>query len=67
MTNLSKSAREKIGNDYEVGRITHNKVQTSADGTKKYLFPVGQNKSVEAAYIPEKERATLCLVFPGRM
>ncbi len=61
MTNLSKTAREKLAKDYEVGRTAHNKVQSSVDGTKKYLFPVGQHKSVEAAYIPEKERATLCL------
>jgi len=61
MTNLSLKAREKLAADYEVGRTDHSKVQVSIDGTKKYLFPVGRHKSVEAAYIPEKERATLCI------
>lgn len=61
MTNLSLKSRESLGNDFEVGRISHNKVQVSVDGTKKYLFPVELHKSVEAAYIPEKDRATLCI------
>lgn len=61
MTNLSKSARDKLTTEYEVGRTHHSKVQTSADGTKKYLFPINDIKSVEAAYIPDKERATLCI------
>lgn len=61
MTNLSLKARERLGNDFVVGRISHNKVQVSVDGTKKYLFPVEEHKSVEAAYIPEKDRATLCI------
>ncbi len=61
MTNLSLKARERLGNKFEVGRTAHSKVQVSVDGTKKYLFPVEQHKYVEAAYIPEKERATLCI------
>lgn len=40
MTNLSKAAREKLSEKYEVGLILPTEVFTSADGTKKYLFPV---------------------------
>lgn len=61
MTNLSKAAREKIKLRFTVGRKDHTGVQTSEDGTKKYLFPALENKYIESAYIPEKERATLCL------
>jgi 23S rRNA (adenine2503-C2)-methyltransferase len=61
MTNLSLGAREKLNLNYEVGRLPYNNVQTSSDGTKKYLYPVEGVKSVEAAYIPDKERATLCI------
>lgn len=61
MTNLSKKAREELSKNFEVGLTPHRTVQTSADGTKKYLFATGDNKFVEAAYIPENERATLCL------
>ena len=33
----------------------------SVDGTKKYLFKTGTDKLVESVYIPDKERATLCV------
>ena len=61
MTNLSKKLRDKLKQNYEIGLREHINVQESTDGTKKYLFPVGENQFVEAAYIPEKERATLCV------
>jgi 23S rRNA (adenine2503-C2)-methyltransferase len=60
MTNLTKKARKILSNTYTTG-LTHNvQVQTSSDGTKKYLFPV-QDKSIESAFIPEKSRNTLCV------
>lgn len=61
MTNLSKQAREKLDLKYELGRTMHTNVQESVDGTKKYLFPTLFGKFIESAYIPEKERATLCV------
>ncbi len=61
MTNLSKKAREIIKEKYILGLQNHSTVQTSIDGTKKYLFPYGENKFIESAYIPEKDRATLCV------
>lgn len=38
MTNLPKLGREKLSQCYEVGRTAPANVQTSKDGTKKYLF-----------------------------
>ena len=61
MSNLSKSARSLLEEKYEVGRIAPKTVQTSSDGTKKYLFPTPGKGFIESAYIPEKERATLCI------
>jgi 23S rRNA (adenine2503-C2)-methyltransferase len=61
MTNLSKKAREFLDIKYEVGLTPHKSVQSSVDGTKKYLFPSGDKKFIEAAYIPEHNRSTLCL------
>jgi len=61
MTNISKQNREKLAESYEVGRIAHSNVQTSADGTKKYLFPTSNKRFIEAAYIPDDDRATLCV------
>jgi 23S rRNA (adenine2503-C2)-methyltransferase len=61
MSNLSKTAREKLAAKYEFGLTAFNKVSESTDGTKKYLFPAGAGKFIETAYIPEKDRATLCV------
>ena len=60
MSNLSKKSRELLAEHYEVGLQAPLKVQTSSDGTKKYLFPA-DDRTVEAAYIPDRERATLCV------
>ena len=60
MSNLSKKSRELLAEQYEVGLFAPLKEQVSKDGTKKYLFPAGE-RTVEAAYIPDKERATLCV------
>ena len=60
MTNLSKQTRQILAENYETGYRAYADVQESRDGTKKYLFPA-ENGFVETAYIPEKERATLCV------
>src|SRR5690554_7027242 len=61
MSNLSKKARAQLSERFDMGLIFSSKVQTSADGTKKYLFPAHKNLFVEAAYIPEEDRKTLCV------
>ena len=61
MSNLSKKARELLTEKYDFGLTPPKKVSTSSDGTKKYLFPVEDGRFIEAAYIPEKSRATLCV------
>lgn len=61
MTNLSAKIRQTLNEKYTYGTTQHTEVQTSVDGTKKYLYPVAYKKFIEAAYIPDKERATLCL------
>ena len=40
MTNLSKAARSKLSERYEIGLQAYSGLQISSDGTKKYLFPV---------------------------
>jgi 23S rRNA (adenine2503-C2)-methyltransferase len=61
MRNLSKAAREKLASQYELKFTEPTSVQESVDGTKKYLFPVKPQQFIEAAYIPEGNRATLCV------
>lgn len=61
MTNLSKAAREKLSDACCIGFREPLLSQQSADGTKKYLFPTADGQSVETVYIPDGERATLCV------
>ncbi len=61
MRNLSKAAREKLASKYELKFTESTSVQESVDGTKKYLFPVKPQQFIEAAYIPDGNRATLCV------
>ncbi len=61
MSNLSKKNRELLDAQYQVGIQAPIKVQNSVDGTRKYLFPTTQNKFIETAMIPDKERKTVCV------
>jgi 23S rRNA (adenine2503-C2)-methyltransferase len=61
MSNLSKKSRELLNSKYTVGLSSPTTVQTSSDGTKKYLFDTGSGGSVESAFIPESKRNTLCV------
>ncbi|MBQ4445247.1 MAG: 23S rRNA (adenine(2503)-C(2))-methyltransferase RlmN, partial [Prevotella sp.] len=60
MTNISKANREKLKEAYTIGCMPPADCQRSIDGTIKYLFPAG-GKFVETVYIPDKDRATLCV------
>lgn len=61
MTNISKDNREKLKENYTIGCKKHIDAQYSKDGTIKYLFPTDNGKFVESVYIPDENRATLCV------
>ncbi len=61
MTNISKANREKLSESYEIGCAGPIDAQHSKDGTIKYLFPTQHGKFVETVYIPDDDRATLCV------
>jgi 23S rRNA (adenine2503-C2)-methyltransferase len=61
MTNLSKKTREQLSADYEIGLYPPVSSSESTDGTKKYLYKVLNDKYIETAYIPDTERATICV------
>lgn len=61
MTNLSKVARQRLAINYCVGREEPLAAARSVDGTVKYLFDSGCGHNVEAVYIPDHDRATLCV------
>jgi len=61
MTNLSKALRLRLK---EVACITIPKVetmQTSQDGTRKWLIKLDNGNSIETVFIPEDDRGTLCI------
>ena len=61
MTNISKAGRERLKEEYSLGVTLPSACQVSSDGTKKYLFPVGDGNAVEAVMIPDDDRKTLCV------
>ena len=61
MSDLSVRHRALRAETYEVGFTAPEKVSISADGTKKYLYRTSQNHFIESAYIPDGDRATLCI------
>ncbi|MBR4651541.1 MAG: 23S rRNA (adenine(2503)-C(2))-methyltransferase RlmN [Prevotella sp.] len=61
MTNISKKNREILAEHYEIGAMAPIDSQLSKDGTKKYLFPTQNGKRIETVFIPDGDRATLCV------
>lgn len=61
ITELSKAAREKLEQNYVIGRQEPASGVVSKDGTAKYLFPTSTGRAVESVFIPDRDRATLCV------
>ena len=61
MTDLAKSLREKLKTSAHVLAPAVISQHLSTDGTIKWLFDVGAGDAVEAVFIPEDDRGTLCI------
>lgn len=61
MTDLAKSLRDKLKGCAQVLPLPVVSEHQSADGTVKWLFDVGAGNAVEAVFIPEDDRGTLCV------
>ena len=61
MTDLAKPLRERLKAGAEIRPPNVMRDTQSADGTRKWLFDVGTGNAVEAVYIPERGRGTLCV------
>ncbi len=61
MSDLAKSLRDKLATAAEVRPLAVLTEQASTDGTIKWLFDVGGGDAVEAVFIPEDDRGTLCV------
>ena len=61
MSNISLKGRQALEQQFTIGRTNPAAEAISEDGTKKYLFAVGQQQYIESVYIPDEDRATLCV------
>ncbi|MGH6627846.1 MAG: 23S rRNA (adenine(2503)-C(2))-methyltransferase RlmN [Burkholderiaceae bacterium] len=61
MSDLAKSLREKLKVGARIQGLPVITQHESADGTIKWLFDVGDGNAVEAVFIPEDDRGTLCI------
>lgn len=61
MTDISLKNRTLLADLYTVGLSAPMSVSISSDGTKKYLFRTIAGHFIESAYIPDRDRATLCV------
>jgi len=61
MSDLAKSLRAKLQGVAHIKALPVISEHVSADGTIKWLFDMGGGNAVESVYIPEDDRATLCI------
>ncbi|MDB2356371.1 MULTISPECIES: bifunctional tRNA (adenosine(37)-C2)-methyltransferase TrmG/ribosomal RNA large subunit methyltransferase RlmN [unclassified Pseudoalteromonas] len=61
MSNVNKKLKEKLKNECEIVAPEISVRQQASDGTIKYALVLEGGQEVEAVWIPEKERATLCV------
>jgi 23S rRNA (adenine2503-C2)-methyltransferase len=61
MTNLAKAYRGQLAEHFVIERPQIVTRQVSEDGTRKYLLRIAGGHEVEAVYIPEENRGTLCI------
>ena len=61
MSDIAAAHRETLGRRFGRALSVPVRVSESVDGTKKYLFRTHRGAYIESAYIPNGERATLCV------
>ena len=61
MTDISAAGRALLKEKVTLGLSAPLRESVSKDGTKKYLFKTSEGALIESAYIPDGERATLCV------
>ena len=61
MTDLKKEMRQQLSRHFSIHRLERTRIETSKDGSKKYLFKLKDGTYIESVLIPEKKHDTLCL------
>jgi 23S rRNA (adenine2503-C2)-methyltransferase len=61
MTDLGQELREKLAAHFVISRLQTERIETSRDGTQKFLFRLTDGNHIETVLIPEKNHYTLCI------
>jgi len=61
MTNIAKAERSLLAERFFISTPRTVKVEQSSDGTRKYLFGLGDGHTIESVLIPDEDRMTLCI------
>lgn len=61
MTDISKTDRIKLSENFSFSAPRIRNVEASADGSRKYLFELNDGRCIETVLIPEKDHFTLCI------
>jgi len=61
MTNISKALRAELAETAFISNLEPEAIEEGSDGTRKYLFNLGDGDAVESVLIPIEGRNTLCI------
>jgi 23S rRNA (adenine2503-C2)-methyltransferase len=61
MTDIAKDIRPLLDDHFAISRLQVEKIETSKDDSRKYLFKLNDGKTIESVLIPERDHYTLCI------
>ncbi len=61
MTDIAKDIRSLLEEHFTIERLQIENIETSIDGSRKYLFKLADAKYIESVLIPERDHYTLCI------
>ena len=61
MSNIAKPTREKLASLFDLSRPEITKTLSSQDGSQKWLIKFEDGNEIEAVYMPDEDRGTLCI------
>ncbi len=61
MSDIGKDVRQLLAERFTIGRLHRLRVETSTDGSRKYLFQLNDGNLIESVLIPERGHFTLCI------
>jgi 23S rRNA (adenine2503-C2)-methyltransferase len=65
MSDIAKDVRALLPQHFRIPRLEVMALQSSADGTRKYIFGLEDGESIESVLIPERDHYTLCVSSQG--